>query len=272
MNLRWFFISILVYMNLNPSEATPASAPNHAAGEQLQAVISPEITRSPDVRIPFGAVIERCSVPGTVALTFDDGPYLFTARILDILRDNGARATFFLNGARLGSIYEYADLVRRALNEGHQIGSHTWNHPYLTTLDRDGIISQMTQLEDAFMSIIGRRPTYMRPPYLAINDLVVSTMGELGYHIIQASVDTKDYENDHPDMINRSIEKFRNELTPEAIVLAHDVHYHTVERLTQAMLNEIRARGLRVVPVGECLGEPPERWYTSARGSAVNSR
>lgn len=103
----------------------------------------------------------------------------------------------------------------------------------------------MTQLEAAFRQIIGRAPTYMRAPFLAINGLVLSTMGELGYHVIGASTDTKDYENDHPDLIHRSIEKFRNELSAGGtIVLAHDVHQQTVETLVQAMLDEVRARGL----------------------------
>jgi peptidoglycan/xylan/chitin deacetylase (PgdA/CDA1 family) len=122
----------------------------------------------------------------------------------------------------------------------------SWGHPYLTSLDYPAIVAQMTQLEDAFMQVLGFYPTYMRPPFLAFNGLVLSAMGDLGYHVISASIDTKDYENDHPDLIPRSFEKFRAELDAGgSIILSHDVHDQTVHTLTRAMLEEIRTRGLQ---------------------------
>lgn len=76
--------------------------------------------------VPFGAIVDRCTVPGTVALTFDDGPYMFTPELLDMLSANGAACTFFLNGGGLGGIYNYADVVQRIWREGHQLGSHSY--------------------------------------------------------------------------------------------------------------------------------------------------
>jgi hypothetical protein len=93
--------------------------------------IPPFIPQLPDepynetTNLPFGTVLNHCSVPGTIALTFDDGPYIYTAQILDTLADHGARATFFLNGQNRGHINQFPDLVRRAHKEGHQLGSHT---------------------------------------------------------------------------------------------------------------------------------------------------
>jgi peptidoglycan/xylan/chitin deacetylase (PgdA/CDA1 family) len=113
-------------------------------------------------------------------------------------------------------------------------------------LDYPAIVAQMTQLEDAFMQVLGFYPAYMRPPFLAFNGVVLSAMGDLGYHVISASIDTKDYENDHPDLISHSFEKFRAELDAGgSIILSHDVHEQTVHTLTRAMLEEIRARGLQ---------------------------
>ncbi|KAF7161808.1 hypothetical protein CNMCM5623_007273 [Aspergillus felis] len=216
--------------------------------------------------VPFGAILDRCVIPGTVALTFDDGPFVYTPDLLELLSAYGARSTFFLNGQNKGSFHGDAAVVRRIFDEGHQIGSHTWGHPYLTSLDYPAIVAQMTQLEDAFMQVLGFYPTYMRPPFLAFNGLVLSAMGDLGYHVISASIDTKDYENDHPDLISRSFEKFRNELNAGGnIILSHDVHEQTVHTLTRAMLEEIRARGLQTVTVGECLGDPEAFWYRTSR-------
>ena len=75
--------------------------------------------------VPFGALINQCVVPGTAALTFDDGPFSYTSDLLEILSAYGAPATFFLNGHCLGDVYYNSDIVQRIVNEGHQLGSHT---------------------------------------------------------------------------------------------------------------------------------------------------
>ncbi|KAL2870413.1 chitin deacetylase [Aspergillus lucknowensis] len=192
---------------------------------------------------PYGTYINHCDVPGTVALTFDDGPYIYTEELLDLLDAYGAKATFFMNGHNLETNHR---LLQRIVNEGHQLASHTWGHPNLPVLSRDQIIQQMTLLESAFESIVGVVPTYMRPPYLSVSDYVLGVMADLGYHVIGASVDTKDYENDHPDLIGRSVEKFNLELDQGGtIILAHDIHEQTVHTLTHIMLDEIVQRGLQ---------------------------
>lgn len=104
----------------------------------------------------------------------------------------------------------------------------------------------MRELEDAFEEVVGAVPTYMRPPFLAVDGKVLSAVVNLGYHVIGASIDTKDYENNSPDLISRSFEKFRAELNAGGtIVLSHDVHEQTVYSLTRMMLEEIFARGLQ---------------------------
>ncbi|KAL9104792.1 MAG: hypothetical protein Q9163_000290 [Psora crenata] len=198
--------------------------------------------------VPVGAIISSCTQPGIVALTFDDGPYIYTSQVLNILRNNNVPATFFVNGNNWADIRteDSRGLIMRMINEGHQIGSHTWSHPDLTVLDRDGIISQMTLLEDALSEIIGKYPTYMRPPYFSTNDLVLQTMGELGYHVVQANIDTRDWANDSPEAIQNSVQLFREGLDAGgSIALSHDVHQATANTLVQAMIDEVRNRGLR---------------------------
>lgn len=110
----------------------------------------------------------------------------------------------------------------------------------------EAVVSQMTDLEQAFVQIIGGFPVYMRPPYLGVDGVVLQAMTDLGYHVIHASIDTKDYENDSPELIWQSLEKFRAELSAGGtVILAHDVHQMTVVSLVQGMLDEIRERGLR---------------------------
>ena len=77
--------------------------------------------------VPVGSIIRSCTVPGTIALTFDDGPYIYTSQVLDVLRNNNVHATFFVNGDNWQNILTDASqgLIRRMNDEGHQIGSHT---------------------------------------------------------------------------------------------------------------------------------------------------
>ena len=77
--------------------------------------------------VPVGQIITSCTEPGTVAITFDDGPHIYTQGVLDILRDNNVKATFFVNGQNWGNINDEANkaTVRRILDDGHHLGSHT---------------------------------------------------------------------------------------------------------------------------------------------------
>ncbi|KAB8219022.1 hypothetical protein BDV33DRAFT_117661 [Aspergillus novoparasiticus] len=213
--------------------------------------------------VPTGQIIRSCTTPNTVALTFDDGPSGYTSQLLDLLSEYGAKATFFMIGE--GS-QAYPDIIQRIRSEGHQIGSHTMDHASLPSLSYGQIVQQMTKLEEVLQSAMGDIPTYMRPPYFEVNDRVLAVMNELGYKVIESSIDTKDYENDDVTRIYLSYEKFVNELNAGgSIVLAHDIHEQTVVSLARQMMEEVKARGFRMTTVGECLGEAEAQWYRRGR-------
>ncbi|KAL3456543.1 hypothetical protein BJX64DRAFT_296610 [Aspergillus heterothallicus] len=211
-------------------------------------------------RVPVGQVITQCTVPNTIALTFDDGPSEYTSQVLDLLSRYGARATFFVLGDAAAN---NPALLQRMRNEGHQVGAHTYDHASLPSLDYNGIVSEMTRLEAVIRPALGVTPTYMRPPYLETNDLVLQAMRDLDYRVISASIDTKDYENqDANAIISTSFQLFLDQLNGGGnIVLAHDIHYWTVASLAERMLQEIASRGLVATTVGACLGEAESAWY-----------
>ena len=104
----------------------------------------------------------------------------------------------------------------------------------------------MHQLENALVSIIGKKPTYIRPPYFEANTLVQKTLGELGYHIITADIDTKDYDNDKPDKIKNAVQNFKDGLQRGGTIeLSHDVHEWTANVLVQAMIDEVKNKHLK---------------------------
>ncbi|KAK3844812.1 MAG: carbohydrate esterase family 4 protein [Linnemannia gamsii] len=208
-----------------------------------------------------GGVITSCRVPGTIALTFDDGPFAYTNRLLDILKDRGVKATFFVNGHNIGDIYHYDWVVKRAYREGHQIASHTWSHADLTSLSYNQINTQMVQLDNALKSIIGVRPIYMRPPFGNLNSAVTEYLDDHGYKIVKWRVDTNDWA--HPHNIDASLNAYRRAGGSGFIVLQHDTFESTVNDLVPRAIDYAKGRGWELVTVGECLGVSQDNWYRS---------
>ncbi|CAI6092589.1 unnamed protein product [Clonostachys chloroleuca] len=213
--------------------------------------------------IPAGVEYTSCIVPGQVGLAFAQGPYAFTPEALDLLDASGFKATFFLNGDNWGSIYDYSSVVQRMYSSGHQVGSNTWNNADLDTLDKNGIESQLYQLEDALRSIIGGYPTYLLPPNGKTNQLVRDTAASLGYKIIKPDIIT--YDEQHQSDIQTATNNFIAGLNAGgSIALVHDVYQATVESMLPAMISAINDRGLTAVSLGTCFGRPASSSYSTA--------
>ncbi|KAM0482463.1 hypothetical protein ACHAPX_002981 [Trichoderma viride] len=230
--------------------------------------------------VPYASTITRCLESGHVALTFDDGPYVYTSQLLDILEKHNVKATFFIAGNNRGKGHiddestGWPSIIRRMHEAGHQLASHTWTHRNLNDVSEHVRETEMIYNEMAFRNLIGVIPTYMRPPFLecSVKSGCMDTMDKLGYHVISTNLDTKDYENDETSLIHVSEDRFSSmqdadETNHDYIVLAHDVHYQTVVTLTEYMIQVSRNRGYELVTVGECLGDPSENWYRNARNT-----
>ncbi|KAI9373021.1 glycoside hydrolase/deacetylase [Aspergillus egyptiacus] len=234
------------------------------------------IPRPKNGNVPYGpTAIRSCTTPGTVALTYDDGPNQYTRDLLDLLDKYEAKVTFFVTGNNNGKgqidspEVPWASLIQRMVVTGHQVASHTWSHQ---DLDKISQVQRRTQLlwnEVALRNILGAFPTYMRPPYSSCTTDTgcLSDMGDLGYHVVLYDIDTEDYSHDSPEAIQRSKDIFDENLARAKgshkswLVIAHDVHEQTVHNLTEHMLKKLKADGYRAVTVGECLGDPEQNWY-----------
>jgi len=211
-----------------------------------------------------GSIITHCVETGVVALTFDDGPWSYTQDIVDKLTTAGHRVTFFQNGQNWGNIYDFNSTLQSMIAGGHQIASHTWSHADLATLTEDQIVSEMGTLETAHLAIIGKAPTYMRPPYLSTNDLALSTLAGLGYKIIEVDVDTQDWAEGPAGTIQNSIDWYEGNFTDGCISLNHDPYQPTADTFVPAIIEWLATKSLKSVPVGECLGDDPANWYRGA--------
>ncbi|KAF2145415.1 carbohydrate esterase family 4 protein [Aplosporella prunicola CBS 121167] len=217
-----------------------------------------------------GTVVKQCTQPGMLALAFDDGPHQYTQKLVDTLDAAGAKGTFFVTGTLYGCIYNSKSALQAAYKSGHQIGSHTWAHPSnFGSLSTADLTSQMQRLEEALVNIIGVKPTYMRPPYLATGNNVQSTMASLGYRIITNDVDAGDWNG---YSVQQSEQQFSNAGASGNghIPLMHETYETTVNQLVPWLINWAKQNNLKLVTVAECLGDA-DGAYTSGTGSSAQT-
>ncbi|MEH6940865.1 polysaccharide deacetylase family protein [Bacillus sp. JJ722] len=188
-----------------------------------------------------------------VALTFDDGPHhQLTPRILDILKKYDAKATFYVLGNR---VEYYPEIVKRAVDEGHEIGSHSWSHPKLTSLKPAELAQQINQTSNAVEKITGKAPATLRPPYGAVNDAVKkATNGP----IVNWSVDTLDWEHRNKEKV---IQTVKQNTRNGSIILMHDIQQATADALEDVLIY-LSEQGYHFVTVSQLLqlGDHPEKY------------
>jgi peptidoglycan-N-acetylglucosamine deacetylase len=188
-----------------------------------------------------------------VALTFDDGPSPYTTQLLDILRRNGAHATFFDVGNRL-AYWPHAAYAEARLGG---VGNHTWSHAHLTRLPHWLVWLELMQTQFAVDAQVGWKPRLFRTPYAEHSPATDDISLRLGLVEVFWNVDARDdVRHARVAAIVRAVARG---LRPGSIVLLHDLHPWTVRALPK-ILREIRLRGLRAVSVQELLAiDPPAR-------------
>ncbi|KAK4244937.1 carbohydrate esterase [Corynascus novoguineensis] len=201
-----------------------------------------------------GVVIRQCTSPGMLALAYDDGPYQYTSELVDILDAAGAKATFFWTGTLYGCIYNQANAVKKAFASGHQIASHTWTHGHMGSFGEAQIRQEMTKVEDALVNLIGKKPAYMRPPYLETGGAVLPTLGSMGYKVITDDVDSGDWNNQSPQQSQAAFQRAGASGNGH-IPLMHETYAGTVRTLTPWLINWAAQNNLKLVTIAECLGD-----------------
>ncbi len=182
-----------------------------------------------------------------VALTFDDGPYSkVTERLLDLLDQYNAKATFFVVGNRVST---YADSLKRAVESGHEIGIHTWEHAYLTGLDEAGIMRQIDLTQQALQETAGYTSSVIRPPGGKFNEFVGEVGAKHGYYFANWSVDTEDWKSRNADSV---YEQCMSQVRNGSIVLSHDLYPTTADAM-ERIIPELIEQGYQLVTVSELL-------------------
>ena len=207
--------------------------------------------------------------PNKVAITFDDGPDPeWTPKILDVLKQKHATATFFLIGIQTD---KFSSLAKRIYAEGHTIGNHTFTHPDVSSISTGYMKVELNLTERLFASMMGIRATLMRPPY-AIDEepdtadevRPLEIPQELGYITVGNRIDPNDW-SDTPRHSAEQISSYVLSHLPPCkvenlrcgnIILLHDGGGNRAEtvRALPMIIDGIRAKGYEIAPVYELLG------------------
>lgn len=204
------------------------------------------------LRTRFLAAINKSE---SVCLTFDDGPNpVTTKKILNLLEDAGAKATFFVVGEK---VEKYPELVEQLVNVGHEIGEHSYqhNHPW-----KCGPIKSIRDLVRGYHTIqkylCSDKPVLFRPPYGKLNLITLLYIFFFRRKPVFWDVDPRDYTQESADMV---VHYITQRLIPGSVLLLHDGRrklYDTAEVTVKALksiLEECSNRGLTLVTVSEAL-------------------
>src|SRR6266436_4040043 len=207
-----------------------------------------------------------------VAITFDDGPDpRWTPKILDILKAANVKAAFFLVGV---NAERYPGLVRRIVNEGHEIGNHTYYHPNLALCWPEHVRLELNATQLLLETITGRATTLFRPPYAAdtgptqLSELAPLKIAEdLNYLVVLENIDPQDWAKPGADIILQRIKQQRHD---GSVILLHDAggdRSQTVEALPR-ILDWLHTRGDTVVPLSTLLGTTRDAVMPPVQGNA----
>ena len=199
-----------------------------------------------------------------VALTFDDGPDpAWTPKILDILKDQGVKATFFMIGANMEN---YPSIVRRIVDEGHTIGVHTYSHPNIAQVSEERAHLEFNATQRLIESITGRSTILFRPPYNADTNphdpeelVPIKLAQDMGYVTVTEDIDPEDWAEPGVAVMLERIKQGRVE--GGNTVLLHDAggdRSQTVAALP-SIIGYLQARGDRILPLPEMIGIPMEQ-------------
>jgi cellulose synthase/poly-beta-1,6-N-acetylglucosamine synthase-like glycosyltransferase/spore germination protein YaaH/peptidoglycan/xylan/chitin deacetylase (PgdA/CDA1 family) len=238
-----------------------------------------DLTIDPDSKLITDEVFQNLPEPyrvgrygystNKVAITFDDGPDpQWTPKILDVLKQKKATATFFLIGIQTD---KFSGLAKRIYAEGHTIGNHTFTHPDVSGISTGYMKVELNLTERLFASMMGIRATLMRPPYAIDEEPDTSDQvrpleipQEMGYITVGNRIDPNDW-SDNPRRSAEQISAYVLSHLPPCklenlrcgnIVLLHDGGGNRAEtvRALPMIIDGIRAKGYEIAPVYELLG------------------
>ncbi|PID87603.1 hypothetical protein CSB07_00590 [Candidatus Gracilibacteria bacterium] len=179
-----------------------------------------------------------------IALTFDDGPGVHTNRLLNILKENNAKATFFVLGSQIN---KYTEGLINIYKNGHEIGNHTWSHKQLTKLSEEDIEDEIMTTRAKIFKTINVDSLAIRAPYGSVNENVKAVAKKLNMYFVHWSIDTLDWKTRNAESIYDAIIENASD---GQIILCHDIHKQTVDAMDN-VIKKLKSKGYEFVTTSE---------------------
>ncbi len=166
-----------------------------------------------------------------IAITFDDGPTPETEKVLALLKQHDAKATFFCIGRQID---KYPEILKKVIEEGHTIGNHTYNHASdIGLYSRKKMIEEIISTDTAILEVAAKKARLFRPPYGVTNPNISNAVRHTGHNVIGWNIRSLDAVlTDEEHILNR----IKNRLAPGSIILLHDTSQKTVNVLEQLLV------------------------------------
>ena len=192
-----------------------------------------------------------------VYLTFDDGPSIYTGQILDVLKANDVKATFFV----IGRDEEFYDYYKRIVDEGHTIGMHSYTHVYQDFYEsKESFAEELTKLNDLIYNVTGTKSTIFRFPGGSSNSVSSLSIEEYIDYLNENDIDYYDWNSLSGDAVTNGLspEQLVNNImndvsqNEDSIVLMHDLQTtHTTVESLQLLIDTLKTEGYEILPIDE---------------------
>ena len=182
-----------------------------------------------------------------IAISFDCAWGVdYTDKLLQTMQEEKVKCTFFTVEFWAKKYPEY---LKKIDDMGHEIGTHSATHPYMSKLSKDAIERELTSSSKAISDVTGKKPIVFRPPYGDYNDLLIETASELGLYTIQWDVDSLDWKDlSASEITKRVVSRVKN----GSIVLFHNQGLHTWQALP-TIIKTLKQQGYSFVTIGDLI-------------------
>lgn len=237
------FVCLILLLLSVPLSAASSTGPYHFGFKKSRGGSLPSIDQEgfKSVVDKHGALFRVDTSKKVLYLTFDNGyENGYTSKVLDVLRERGVPATFFVTGH---FVRDQPELVRRMVREGHIVGNHSWSHPDMTRISSAQIKEELESVKTEVAKLTGQTEMhFMRPPRGIFSDSMLGVCKSLGYTNVFWSIAYKDWEVNHQRGWKYAYDQVMNQLHPGAIILLHSVSSDNAEALGQ-IIEDARAQG-----------------------------
>ena len=199
-----------------------------------------------------------------IAISFDCAWGVdYTDKLLDAMEKNDVRCTFF---AVQFWVEKYPQYVEKIIAAGHEMGTHSRTHSYMSKLSKISIQDELRTSSAAIEKITGKTVNLFRPPYGDYNNTLIDTCNEMGLYPIQWDVDSLDWKNlSATEIALRVINGVKN----GSIILCHNNGLHTAEALP-LIFSTLKNRGYEFVPISELIYK--DHYYIDSTGKMISKK